>query len=157
MKTTHLWTVNLLLISALGDLSSSLSVRSRRSISEFGDMIRKHVQREALLYNSYGNFCGAGSPLDNDTIVPVDEVDRCCLGHDLCYRATRTAECADSWLGPYFARYSWEHSDGNITCGDDPDTCGRALCDCDKSTCECFAQHPYNETYKHPSIWDWLA
>ena len=47
--------------------------RSRRSVGQFGDMIRLHVQREALLYNSYGHFCGTTY---NYNATPVDDVDQ---------------------------------------------------------------------------------
>ncbi|XP_037076843.1 phospholipase A2-like [Pollicipes pollicipes] len=103
----------LLLLAVMGGRVVSRSSRPRRSVGQFGDMIRQHVGREALLYNVYGNYCGASSRYD---LLPIDEVDRCCLEHDLCYRASRTAECSDSWLGPYWTRYTWAHQDGVLMC-----------------------------------------
>lgn len=49
------------------------SVRTKRSISSFGDMIRFTTRMEALLFNNYGNHCGSG---DTGTQPITDAIDR---------------------------------------------------------------------------------
>ncbi|XP_042859565.1 basic phospholipase A2 PA-12C-like [Penaeus japonicus] len=130
----------------------SLHSRHRRSIGQFGDMIRRATQREALLYNEYGNHCGFQG---GDQPV-VDEVDRCCMTHDQCYETANREQCSSSWLGASFTRYSWQWDGQQLHCGEGS-ACEMAACTCDKLAAECFAQHPWNPEHKHFSIWDILA
>lgn len=135
--------------------SSSISHRGRhpRSIGQFGDMIRRATQREALLYNNYGNHCGLQS---GDRPV-VDEVDRCCWTHDRCYIAARQGVCASHWFGPAFVRYYWSWNGTHLSCGPGNNECKAATCACDIAAATCFAKHPWNAEHKKTSIWDLLT
>ena len=46
--------------------------RSKRSIGQFGRMIRLTTQTEALLFNNYGNHCGSASGADAPVIDAID-------------------------------------------------------------------------------------
>ncbi|XP_071512166.1 basic phospholipase A2 acanthin-2-like [Panulirus ornatus] len=126
--------------------------RQKRYIGQFGDMIRFATQREALLYNNYGNHCGTQG---GDQPV-LDEVDRCCWNHDRCYIEAQRGPCASSWLGPALVRYSWSWDGQHLQCGED-DECRMASCQCDVSAAQCFTRHPWNPELKRYSIWDILA
>ncbi|KAK4317962.1 hypothetical protein Pmani_010989 [Petrolisthes manimaculis] len=129
--------------------------RVKRSIGEFGDMIRAKAQREALLYNNYGNHCGVQG--GNEPVV--DEVDRCCYNHDRCYieASGSNGACSSSWFGPSFTRYTWSWDGASLHCGEDNDDCETASCLCDVTAANCFSRHPWNSEHKHFSIWDVLA
>ncbi|KAK8404575.1 hypothetical protein O3P69_007675 [Scylla paramamosain] len=135
------------------DINTSHLSRNRRSIGQFGDMIRLATQREALLYNNYGNHCGTQS---GDRPV-VDEVDRCCRTHDRCYDTIKAGVCSSSWFGPGFVRYSWSWNGTHLLCGADNLGCRAAACECDAAAASCFARHPWNAQHKKASIWDFLA
>ncbi|XP_069978809.1 basic phospholipase A2 PA-12A [Penaeus vannamei] len=132
--------------------AGSLHNRHQRSIGQFGDMIRRATQREALLYNAYGNHCG----FQGGDQPAVDEVDRCCKMHDRCYEAADRTECSWSWLGASFTRYSWRWDGQRLHCGEGT-ACEMAACACDRSAAECFARHPWNPKHKRYSFWDILA
>jgi len=126
-------------------------VRVPQSIFQFGDMIKATTGRKALLYNNYGNYCGRG----NNRAPPVDQVDRCCQIHDDCYGELSDGPCGTTLLGTVFAQYVWSVEDKTVTCGPGS-TCRQQLCACDRDAANCFARHPYNETLKRASVWDWL-
>ncbi|XP_045124727.1 basic phospholipase A2 acanthin-1-like [Portunus trituberculatus] len=136
-----------------GDINASHLPRHRRSIGQFGDMIRLATQREALLYNNYGNHCGT----QGGDYPVVDEVDRCCKNHDSCYDTIREGACSSSWFGPGFVRYSWSWNGTHLLCGVDNLGCRAAACECDAVAASCFARHPWNAQHKKSSIWDFLA
>lgn len=48
------------------------SVRTKRSIGQFGNMIRLSTRMEALLFNNYGNHCGSG---DTGNETAMDAID----------------------------------------------------------------------------------
>ncbi|XP_066954693.1 basic phospholipase A2 taipoxin alpha chain-like [Macrobrachium rosenbergii] len=127
--------------------------RQKRSIGQFGDMIRAVVRREALHYNNYGNHCG----FQGGDLPVVDEVDRCCYVHDRCYIAADAGACASYWFGASFIRYTWSWDGQAVNCGEADDACRRAACFCDKAAAECFTRHPWNAAHKKNSIWDILA
>nr|AWU67126.1 putative phospholipase A2 [Crangon crangon] len=128
--------------------------RHKRSINEFGNMIRRAVGREALLYNQYGNHCG----FQGGDLPVVDEVDRCCYTHDRCYVDVDDGPCSSYWFGASYIQYSWSWDGQNITCdGNNNDPCRTASCHCDKAAVECFIRHPWNQDHKKTSIWDILA
>ncbi|XP_068202081.1 basic phospholipase A2 acanthin-1-like [Palaemon carinicauda] len=156
MKIWGKYIVFIFLASLIIDAESSSTrrlSRNKRSIGQFGDMIRLYVQREALHYNNYGNHCG----FQGGDFPIVDEVDRCCYVHDRCYIAADADPCASSWLGASFIRYTWSFDGQAVTCGEEDDACRRAACLCDKAAVECFARHPWNPANKKSSIWDILA
>jgi hypothetical protein len=43
---------------------------------------------------SYGNYCGAGYPSTSYGIAPVDDLDRACKAHDMCYTIWRRSDSA---------------------------------------------------------------
>lgn len=127
--------------------------RRKRSIGQFGDMIRAVVQREALYYNNYGNHCG----FQGGDLPIVDEVDRCCYTHDRCYIAADAGPCSSHWVGASFIRYTWSWDGQTLQCDEDDDPCRRTACLCDKAATECFTRHPWIADHKKDSIWDILA
>ncbi|XP_042222799.1 phospholipase A2 SSD387-like [Homarus americanus] len=118
MEPTRACCLLLLLAICLPSLSEGATVRGlhrqRRSIGQFGDMIRFSTRREALLYNNYGNHCG----FQGGDLPVLDEVDSCCRSHDLCYDTVNTGPCATSWLGASFIRYSWSWNGTGLRCGE---------------------------------------
>ena len=54
-------------------MSESASFRSKRSVGQFGDMIRFATKKEALLYNNDGNHCGSQNDINASA---VDEIDQ---------------------------------------------------------------------------------
>ncbi|XP_032780889.2 acidic phospholipase A2 PLA-1 [Daphnia magna] len=141
---------------------SAASVRTRRSIGSFGDMIRFSTRMEALLFNNYGNHCGSG---ETGTLPIVDAIDRCCRKHDLCYESLPNGPCSSSFFGAYFTFYTWtivsngsqQRQGATIVCGD-TNVCKLATCNCDRAAALCFGRHSasYNIANKRSSIWDWL-
>lgn len=141
------------IVPAEGRSAGHAHPRLRRSIGQFGDMIRRATRREALLYNNYGNHCG----FQGGEQPAVDEVDRCCRNHDRCYNAASAGPCASSWLGPSFIRYSWAWNGTHLLCGAENEGCRKAACECDATAATCFSRHPWNAEHKKTSIWDILA
>ncbi|XP_046437377.1 basic phospholipase A2 nigroxin B-like [Daphnia pulex] len=159
-----IWASSVFLQSSL-----SASVRTKRSIGSFGDMIRFTTRMEALLFNNYGNHCGSG---DTGTQPIIDAIDRCCRKHDQCYESLASGPCSSSFFGPYFTFYTWTISNAGsngsrsssqqpeasaIECGD-TDVCKLATCNCDRTAAQCMGRHSasYNTANKRGSIWDWL-
>lgn len=46
--------------------------RRKRSIGQFGRMIRFSTRMEALLFNNYGNHCGSGHSQDAPVTDAID-------------------------------------------------------------------------------------
>ncbi|TRY78493.1 hypothetical protein TCAL_06179 [Tigriopus californicus] len=132
----------------------STNPRFKRSVGQFGDMIRYATGREALLYNEYGNHCGFQGAQE---LPFVDEVDRCCYDHDRCYERLRQDQCSSSWLGPGWVFYDWEWDNTRIYCRDEETSCDFHACLCDKVAAQCFAQNPWNQTNKRGSGYDRFA
>eukprot|EP00095_Tigriopus_kingsejongensis_P008104 maker-scaffold590_size129399-snap-gene-0.34 protein:Tk08104 transcript:maker-scaffold590_size129399-snap-gene-0.34-mRNA-1 annotation:"phospholipase-like protein group" len=151
MKSLLVHLLSLLLL--LGHVSS-LPNRSKRSVGQFGDMIRYATGREALLYNEYGNHCGYQG---NATEPVVDDVDQCCYDHDRCYERIDTEQCSSSWVGPSWVFYDWKWDLTRLLCLDESSSCDFHVCLCDKMAAECFQRNTWNADHKKRSEYDGYA
>lgn len=115
-----------------------------RNVLQFGSLIMG-AMGNPFGYNGYGCWCGKG----NRGRLVVDETDRCCQIHDLCWEIAerRTAGCK-----PFWRWYAYDKPDGQIECTDPKDTCDRDTCLCDKAAVECFAR---NRTTYSSDIDNW--
>ncbi|XP_020614782.1 phospholipase A2 A2-actitoxin-Cgg2a-like [Orbicella faveolata] len=120
-------------------------VSTKRGVIEFGIMIGCATRRSAFDYIGYGCWCGIGGKG-----TPVDNVDRCCRSHDLCYENTKASNVCPFNLATYLMPYSTESC---TIC--EPASyywfwgkCRNALCECDATAAKCFASNPYHEKYK---------
>ncbi|XP_074649363.1 acidic phospholipase A2 Cc1-PLA2-like [Tubulanus polymorphus] len=122
----------------------------KRRLEQFADMISITTGREPHHFNNYGGWCGRGG--DG---TPVDDIDRCCMIHDLCYRRVWRNECKTFFYlqAPYLTYYEYETNEGNITCTNDPETelCERTVCECDREAAKCFGQHHHKYDDEHKS------
>ncbi|XP_074649296.1 acidic phospholipase A2 PLA-1-like [Tubulanus polymorphus] len=123
-----------------------------RRLDQFGSMITMETGRDAVDFNNYGNWCGAGG-----SGKPVDEIDNCCMHHDHCYDRLINGVC-ESWLNlkVYLLGYHWSDEDNKIVCTDDPqsESCKYQLCGCDRAGAMCFGKwnHVYKKKYKSKTI-----
>ncbi|KAM3920744.1 phospholipase A2, minor isoenzyme-like [Leptodactylus fuscus] len=93
---------------------------------------RNRLQVPLLGINLYGCYCGTGG-----TGGAVDDVDRCCLLHDCCYRYSRIdLQC--------YSKIKWQFY--HFSCGPShtqchsPTLCSRVACECDKQFAECLTK-----------------
>merc|ERR1712098_82432 len=75
---------------------------------------------------NYGSWCGYGGRGQ-----PVDEVDRCCKLHDMCYDKYYRDGAGICWFGVYVP-YDWKKVGRTVKCLDPFNTCARSYCECDK-------------------------
>ncbi|CAL4115184.1 unnamed protein product [Meganyctiphanes norvegica] len=154
MKHIHKWQYNLfdgLLIVNSSTAVEEKGTRVKRFIGQFSDMITRVTRRNALLFNAYGNHCGFScSPLP-----PIDDLDRCCQGHDKCYAHVSDSICSRSWVLASFIFYNWSWDGRKLSCND-VDRCHFEKCMCDKKAAECFANNSYDRQQKKLSILDIL-
>ncbi|XP_069104050.1 acidic phospholipase A2 Cc1-PLA2-like isoform X2 [Argopecten irradians] len=123
-------------ICLIGVVSGGATSRWRRSLPQLGKMIRTVTGKSGLDFNGYGRWCGYGGAGD-----PVDEIDRCCMGHDLCYDKIYNTACNSTKgeiVTTYTTFYNWTLTDGHIQCND-VSPCQHALCSCDRQATTCFA------------------
>ncbi|XP_041475957.1 phospholipase A2-like isoform X2 [Lytechinus variegatus] len=127
-----------------GTRVSAMFDRSRRSLLEFGIMIKCSTGRWPLDYNGYGCYCGRGGKGH-----PIDEVDACCKQHDECYdRLLESNACKNlvhAYIRPYrfWQKRCWK-KDAQVTCYSKR-PCSRGLCHCDRQAALCFSRAKYNE------------
>ncbi|XP_052097090.1 phospholipase A2-like [Mytilus californianus] len=90
--------------------------------------------------NNYGCWCA-----QNGTSKPVDELDRCCLEHQMCFKKILLKGC------PVSSRYySYEQCfDSNIKCTN-RDKCKYNFCMCDIEAADCLSNRKlqYNQRWK---------
>ncbi|CAF0984967.1 unnamed protein product, partial [Didymodactylos carnosus] len=117
-----------------------------RHFFQFGIMILSETHRNPLDYNDYGCHCGANRYSIQQE--PLDDVDKCCQQHDLCYK-----QCTNVQI-PQPSRYVYKATVvlNDIVCKDDQNTCGYKICMCDKQAAECFGKSKYNAEYKNYDI-----
>ncbi|OWF44445.1 neutral phospholipase A2 agkistrodotoxin-like [Mizuhopecten yessoensis] len=117
-------------------VSGERAHRWRRSLPQLNKMIRTVTGKSGLDFNGYGNWCGVGGSGE-----PVDEIDRCCKAHDLCYDNIATKACKSAKgeiLTTYTTIYNWTLTNGHLQCND-VFPCQHALCMCDRQATTCFA------------------
>ncbi|XP_033760535.1 acidic phospholipase A2 Cc1-PLA2-like isoform X2 [Pecten maximus] len=125
------WGILLAAFCLASGVSGGTTSRWRRSLPQLGKMIRTVTGKSGLDFNGYGHWCGVGGAGD-----PVDEIDRCCMTHDLCYDKIATTACKSSKgeiVTTYTTFYNWTLTN------DDVSPCQHALCSCDRQATTCFA------------------
>ncbi|XP_072443031.1 phospholipase A2, minor isoenzyme-like [Chiloscyllium punctatum] len=166
---------SLILIALLAAVASASM--SPYAIWQFRKMIMCVIPGSSpiLDYNGYGCNCGFGG---SESEKYVDELDKCCLNHDKCYRWAKDRHCRDYIDSPYIEHYSYSCSGEEITCSnllmrlmsnshlDDevPDDthlghrfsgegknnpCESDICNCDRTAALCFAESKYNSDNKN--------
>ncbi|XP_069112409.1 acidic phospholipase A2 Cc1-PLA2-like isoform X1 [Argopecten irradians] len=132
------WILTLILLLS-GQCYGAEARRSKRSIREFGTMIKLLTGRSGLDFNGYGNYCGMGG-----SGIPLDPIDECCMHHDRCYDQVNLHDCAAEpsfvRMKPYTARYRWFMENDHFECVD-LDICKRRSCMCDSMAARCFAMN----------------
>ncbi|KAM6246846.1 phospholipase A2 [Porphyrio hochstetteri] len=134
----------LLFLLSVGAASAALS---SRAVWEFRRMIQCTIpdSQPLLEYADYGCYCGLGG-----SGTPVDELDRCCQTHDMCYTQAKKLEACKFLVdNPYTESYSYSCSNGQITCNSKNDACEMFICNCDRTAAMCFAKAPYNPQHQH--------
>ncbi|CAG2185442.1 unnamed protein product [Mytilus edulis] len=90
--------------------------------------------------NKYGCWCA-----QNGTSYPVDELDRCCLEHQMCLKEILSKGC------PLSSRYySYEQCFGLIFKCTDSEQCKQKFCTCDIEAANCLSNKKllYNQRWK---------
>ena len=119
----------LLIVVAFFAVQTEQKEREKRSIFDFGRLIRCQTGRNPLDYNNYGNWCGFGG-----SGQPVDATDRCCRKHDQCYdRLLSAGTCSSFGL-----RVRSYKTNGCSRCASSNSGCGAGLCYCDLEAAVCF-------------------
>uniref|UniRef100_U3FYP5 phospholipase A2 n=1 Tax=Micrurus fulvius TaxID=8637 RepID=U3FYP5_MICFL len=133
MNPAHLLVLAAVCVSLLG--ASSIPPEPL-NLYQFKNMIKCTNTRHWLSFTNYGCYCGYGG-----SGTPVDELDRCCQVHDKCYdTAKRVHKCF-----PSVRTYSYDCSEGKLTCKDNNTKCKDFVCNCDRTAALCFAKAPYND------------
>ncbi|XP_077148711.1 basic phospholipase A2 taipoxin alpha chain-like isoform X1 [Ranitomeya variabilis] len=115
--------------------STGAPARQRRGVLDLVVTLwcyRERLKVPLLGINLYGCYCGTGG-----AGAAVDDVDRCCLRHDCCYRYSRLdLRC--------HGRVKWQLY--QFSCGTahtqchSSTLCGRMACECDKQFAECLTK-----------------
>ena len=88
-----------------------------------------------VIPSGYGCFCGVTDWENLNTLQQehhtMDEFDKLCLQHDLCYVKTRKSPCGGR--NPKYIPYFWYPSlfDNLVKCGVPHSDCMEAVCQCD--------------------------
>ncbi|BFZ13277.1 hypothetical protein BsWGS_16316 [Bradybaena similaris] len=117
--------------------------RHERGLINLCRVLSKYTGRPCLDYYGYGCFCGLGSKGSH----PVDDIDRCCQGHDNCYESLKSSCILRApYLKPYFMfckKRECECTDVRIL-----KKCAYATCQCDLKFAQCLKNADYNKKYK---------
>ncbi|XP_022779853.1 phospholipase A2 A2-actitoxin-Cgg2a-like [Stylophora pistillata] len=112
-------------------------------------MIHKVTGRGVRDFIGYGCWCGYGGKGQ-----PVDDLDRCCYVHDMCYNKLQSDVCPFK-KAVYTLPYSTEKR-RPLKCK--PPSyywyfkwCRYLLCKCDAEAARCFARSHYDRRYKNYS------
>ncbi|XP_073515086.1 phospholipase A2, minor isoenzyme-like [Phyllobates terribilis] len=93
---------------------------------------RDRLKVPLLGINLYGCYCGTGG-----AGAAVDDVDRCCLRHDCCYRYSRIDLRCHSKVK--WQLYQFSCGPAHTQCHSST-LCGRMACECDKQFAECLTR-----------------
>ncbi|XP_780128.1 phospholipase A2 AP-PLA2-II [Strongylocentrotus purpuratus] len=108
----------------------------------------------ARKFQNYGCYCSKNGPTDG--IVPVDQIDKCCMKHNQCYDGlVREGVCAGDTFGQsYGYKKITENGAKTMTCTSDPhtETCKYELCKCDATVAHCFADNEPHYNSKHKGV-----
>ncbi|XP_028402387.1 phospholipase A2, minor isoenzyme-like [Dendronephthya gigantea] len=117
------------------------SSRSRRSVVNFGRMVRCATGRDPFDFVNYGCHCGLGGRGKT-----LDDIDRCCHSHDRCYRRLRSKGICN-----IFQIYLKSYRHSCYKCSSRNTGCSKGLCICDRKAAKCFKRHvkKYNRRMKH--------
>uniref|UniRef100_A0A194AR49 phospholipase A2 n=1 Tax=Micrurus tener TaxID=1114301 RepID=A0A194AR49_9SAUR len=133
MILAHLLVLAAVCVSLLG--ASSIPPEPL-NLYQFKKMIQCANTRTWWHFAWYGCYCGAGG-----SGTPVDELDRCCQVHDDCYGEAEKIDGCD----PKATLYSYDCSEGQLTCKDNDTKCKDLVCNCDRTAALCFAKAPYDD------------
>ncbi|KXJ14279.1 phospholipase A2 A2-actitoxin-Cgg2a [Exaiptasia diaphana] len=123
----------------VGDVSEDVKL-DKRGFIQFYRLIREFTKRDPTDYWNYGCWCGLGGKG-----TPLDETDRCCKEHDLCFnQLTRSRIC-----GRYEVyRKNYYHTGLKCYTGWWSSRCGRGICKCDVAAVKCFRRSRFNKSYR---------
>ncbi|XP_029204188.1 basic phospholipase A2 acanthin-1-like isoform X2 [Acropora muricata] len=124
--------------------------RHARSLFQFGGMVACSTNRSMFDYVDYGCWCGSGG-----SGKPVDQTDRCCLEHDLCYSKIRNdGSVCEGWSLFYifFSSYSYTgcrrcEPEYKYPVDEKYKDCKKAICECDSQAAKCFGEAHYNKSH----------
>ncbi|XP_022779847.1 phospholipase A2 A2-actitoxin-Cgg2a-like isoform X1 [Stylophora pistillata] len=160
MESRVIWLMSIVLGGAIaapnfiaesGHLADERSANAtKKGIVSFGLMVWRVTNRNPIDFNGYGCWCGIGGKGK-----PVDDLDRCCLVHDICYHQLMQSNVCPSEKAVYFMPYSTKR---NHPAKCEPPShywfsgeCRFRLCECDAAAAECFKKNRYDEKYReHP-------
>ncbi|KAJ8040433.1 Phospholipase A2, membrane associated [Holothuria leucospilota] len=137
----------LFVLAVVPHLTEASSLRHRRDVTQLGELIECQTGRSAMDYISYGCWCGIGGSEE-----PLDETDRCCRNHDLCYDELYYSGVCEG-MTMYTVQYSFLSigpcpRGGPLNCSVDNNPCAMGLCRCDETVVNCFRDSPFQEKYK---------
>ncbi|XP_078741308.1 acidic phospholipase A2 DE-II-like [Lampetra fluviatilis] len=111
-----------------------------RSLSQFRQLLVCTMPNSwpLMTFTRYGCYCGFGG-----WGQPLDDLDRCCQAHDLCYAEAKQliGSCH-----PFFRRYDFSCVDHVVSCGVG-DACQTHVCECDRVAADCFSRAEYHDEF----------
>ncbi|KAL9984683.1 hypothetical protein ACROYT_G007007 [Oculina patagonica] len=123
---------------------------TKRNPAQFGAMIWCKVKRNPIDYNGYGCWCGLGGKGN-----PVDEIDRCCYVHDLCYNNIIKKKICPFREAVYTTTYLRKGCTGCVRRSSwwflGNSRCQKELCECDGAAARCFKNYDskFRNRYKN--------
>lgn len=121
---------------------------AKRSLFEFRTIIQCYQPwaDPVATYGSYGCWCGyMGSGR------PLDDTDRCCYVHDMCYDRVDKRSSGKSSIAPpsYTTGYKFECANNRARCSKDVNSeVEQQLCECDRAAAECFTRSRFSYSNK---------